>query len=118
MQTMFHQKLVNGWNENSKVLSKSMGKTTKCINSISSKLFFVAENKDKLQVMHKRRYVTNDLVRGINLIRVLIAPRLTSTEASTLNKRMRAGRSRCICSSSVPAKLQECGEYWEYIHTH
>lgn len=40
--------------------------------------------------------------REINLVNVLIAERLISTEASTLNKRISAGRSRCICSSKVP----------------
>lgn len=47
--------------------------------------------------------------QGINRVKVLIAARLISTEALTLNSRMSAGRSRCICSSSVP-DIKNSGE--------
>lgn len=44
-EPMFHQKLVNRRDENSKVLAKSMDETTKCINSILSEFIILPENE-------------------------------------------------------------------------
>lgn len=40
-QPMLQQKLVNGWDEDSKVLPKGMSKTTQCINSILPELIIL-----------------------------------------------------------------------------
>lgn len=56
--------------------------------------------------------------RGISLVRVIIARRLISIEASTLNNRMSAGIIKCICSSRVPTRTSFTSEPFDQAENH
>lgn len=70
------------------------------------KRFWTEDQPNSNKAYTEKSQVTT-CTRGINLVKVMIAARLMSTEASTLNKRISAGSSRCICSSNVPIFFSE-----------